>query len=409
MKKSQLILWTAIKAARCYWLALFLFFCVLISIPNMLSAQNCSSTTPKYSIDMTGNPDSIWTSPSVGRAGQCCNVNAPDLCILFTITLDTNAVGVRVEISGGTGTTDYQNNCGNTTPVGSVMCLTGKGPHNLTVCKPGGNNQVYKIYSIPRAYAPIKTTYISQTCSAKVIVVGMKESTIKWKSITNSQYNANLSCTTGCDTTIVRPTSTFPQYVDYQVCGQPDNACDTTSVCDTVRVYFVPPLSVSISPDNGYLCDGNPSLQLAATASGGKSPYQYEWSTSEKTTSITATPGTYYVKVKDVLNCYIATDTVKVTKMPNPNPVITGDSIICEQTKNIVYSVPNDTGSSYSWSVTGGTITSGANSNMVLVNWGTKGTASLSVTETIKTTGCNTTVQFKVTLKNKPASKTILK
>lgn len=404
MKKSQPILSAAKFAERCYRLALFLFLfvCILVCIPEILSAQNCSSSTPTYTIDMTGNPDSIWTSPSVGRAGQCCNVKSPDVCILFKITLDTNAVGVRVEISGGTGTTDYQNNCGNTTPVGSVMCLTGKGPHNLTVCKPGGNNQVYKIYSIPRAYAPIKTTYISQTCSTKVIVVGMKESTINWSSLSGTQYNSNLSCTSGCDTAIVKPNSTFPQYVDYQVCGTPDNACNTTKVCDTVRVYFVTQLGVSISPKNGYLCDGNPSLQLTATATGGKPPYQYEWNTTSKTTSITATPGKYYVKVKDLLNCYIATDTVVVTKVTNPDPVVSGDSILCEKTKNKTYSVVNDTGSTFSWSVTGGTIASGAGTNAVTVDWGSSGSGIVSVTQKYKTTGCTGTKNLNIKLNPLP-------
>ncbi len=60
---------------------------------------------------------------------------------------------------------------------------------------------------------------------------------------------------------------------------------------------------------------------------------------------------------------------------------ITGDTSICEFTKNEIYSVPYTNNSQYNWSITGGVIISGQLSNSIKVNWGTSGSGSLSVYE----------------------------
>ena len=66
---------------------------------------------------------------------------------------------------------------------------------------------------------------------------------------------------------------------------------------------------------------------------------------------------------------------------------ITGDTLVCESAL-VTYSVPSQTGVSYSWTVTGGTITSGQNTNSITIQWGTAGTGTITATIT---NGCGST------------------
>jgi len=61
-------------------------------------------------------------------------------------------------------------------------------------------------------------------------------------------------------------------------------------------------------------------------------------------------------------------------------PEITGNTNLAEYSTGIGYSVPNRAGYSYTWSVTGGTQTSGGTTNSITVDWGAAGTGTVSVT-----------------------------
>ena len=130
-------------------------FKILLSIVILLgyvsydvSAQsgNCDPNTPFFAADLTGNPDSIWISPSESRSDNCCGSSNPDRCIEFEILLDVNAMGIAFNIASGavpTGSMFYQINCGITVAVGDPICLDGVGPHVITFCKPGNNQNTY--------------------------------------------------------------------------------------------------------------------------------------------------------------------------------------------------------------------------------------------------------------------------
>ena len=90
---------------------------------------------------------------------------------------------------------------------------------------------------------------------------------------------------------------------------------------------------------------------------------------------------------------------------PNPTPVIAGKSLACELGPNETYSTPAIAGHSYSWTVTGGTITSDPTQNQITVTWGpyTVSPGTLVVTETIDATGCvTTTPPYQVVLQQRP-------
>ena len=74
---------------------------------------------------------------------------------------------------------------------------------------------------------------------------------------------------------------------------------------------------------------------------------------------------------------YLAVD--KTYKLIGAN--IIGDTSICEFTKNVIYTVPLINNTTYNWSITGGTITSGQLTHQITVDWGVSATGSLTVYE----------------------------
>lgn len=63
-----------------------------------------------------------------------------------------------------------------------------------------------------------------------------------------------------------------------------------------------------------------------------------------------------------------------------PSPVVIGESMVCDFSDEI-YEVANNEGSTYSWVVTGGTISEGQGTSMITVAWQGVGSGSVSVDE----------------------------
>jgi hypothetical protein len=71
-----------------------------------------------------------------------------------------------------------------------------------------------------------------------------------------------------------------------------------------------------------------------------------------------------------------------------PNPSITGPQAICGLPSQAIYTVVDHAGHTYDWSVTGGAIFSGQGTSVLTVDWSTVGGGTVSVVETITSTGC---------------------
>lgn len=302
----------------------FWFLVLLITslLPGKIYAQPCGINTPSFTVNLTGFPQGSWTSPNVVRADQCCGVVPPDRCVEFWITLDPAAVGIRFDIVSGAippGALYYEINCTNPTAVGDTMCISGVGPHRITFCKPGNNQNEYMITSIPAPQAG-PATVATDGCTGILSCSGFQEPTLTWTSVSpgpQGTYNNFLSCTTGCDTVIVTALPGYPPSVLYQVCGLPFGACASQQVCDTVRVYFVSDKTATIIPQNPVICFGGPPATITATGTGGAPPYSYFWSTGATTQSIVVGPGTYWVQITDTTNCPPVYDTVTVIANPS--------------------------------------------------------------------------------------------
>jgi gliding motility-associated-like protein len=314
------------------FLILFVFFSLLST--NKLFAQ-CGSGTPTFIVDLSYDPNASWISPDTARADTCCGVVAPDRCVEFIITLHPDAEGIIFNIYSGAippGSLFYQVACGTPTPLGDALCLNGPGPHSITFCKPGNNNNEYSITSVADpGVGP--NIVVNDGCNGKIFAFGYEPTSIVWTSINPGApgaYDSYLDCTIGCDSVNVSAQVGFPPFVDFQICGLPLGGCDTIPTCDTVRVTFNSTLAATILPLNPTVCFGATGTTITCNGGGGTPPYNYLWSTGDTTQSIYVNVGTYYVTLGDSSGCPPTYDTVVVTAFANTITANAGiDQVVC--------------------------------------------------------------------------------
>ncbi|MDQ3190715.1 MAG: SprB repeat-containing protein, partial [Bacteroidota bacterium] len=316
--------------------SLILFAVIFLLQVNVVNAQ-CGPNVPTFTVNLTGSVDSAWVSPTVFRNDNCCGTTNPDRCVRFIITLDPGSVGINFQVLTGAipgGALFYQINCGPLTPVGSPICLNGVGPHSLTFCKPGNNQNTYGITALPAPSAP-SSQVINDGCTGTLTATGYIESTVTWTSISPGSpgaYNNYLSCTSGCLSTNVTAQPGYPPSIDYQVCGLPLGGCITTPVCFTSTVVFNPTLFANISPINPTVCFGQTGTTITANGVGGSPPYTYLWNTGATTQSIFVGPGTYSVILGDNSDCPPTSASITVTQFASAIASNAGtDIIVCAQ------------------------------------------------------------------------------
>jgi hypothetical protein len=113
----------------------------------------------------------------------------------------------------------------------------------------------------------------------------------------------------------------------------------------------------------------------------------------------TSNAGTYAVTytIPASAGCSSVGVTTQVTITTMPTPVISGSQAVCANSTGNIYSTANVPGDTYSWSISGGTITSSATTNSITVTWGPAGPGWVQVTETVGSTLCVvTTSQYNV-------------
>lgn len=298
------------------------------------SFGQCDGNVPTLAVDLTSSPSATYLSPSIVRNGYCCGVSGNDRCIQFLITLHPDAQGINFNVCAGAvppGALYYQIGCGPQTAVGTPICLNGPGPHVLTFCKPGNNNNQYCITSIPAPSAgpPIA---LNEGCVGTLTSSGFAAGTVQWTSIypgAAGAYNNYLSCPT-CAITNVTGQPGYPAYVDYQVCGFGISPCSAIAFCDTVRVNFYSTLSVNIVPQMPTVCYGATGTTITAIGAGGLPPYSFSWSNGLTTPGIYVGPGTYTVTMSDNSDCPPTTSTVVVTQFLQPIQALAGtDIVVC--------------------------------------------------------------------------------
>ncbi|MCE9539430.1 MAG: SprB repeat-containing protein, partial [Bacteroidetes bacterium] len=193
----------------------------------------------------------------------------------------------------------------------------------------------FGIKIVPPIIAPTAGSDISinQGCTGQITAASYDPASVSWKSIypgAIGAYNSYLSCSAGCLYPTVTPGPSPPAYIDFQICGLP--TCTSANACDDVRVFFKPPLSVTIAPQNPVLCVGQSSTTITATGSGGSPPYTYLWNNVNPAQSIIVGNGTYTVKLSDISGCPPAYATTTVTSFSVAITANAGaDKTVCKQ------------------------------------------------------------------------------
>jgi DNA/RNA endonuclease G (NUC1)/fibronectin type 3 domain-containing protein len=160
-------------------------------------------------------------------------------------------------------------------------------------------------------------------------------------------------------------------------------SASTTGVC--------PPFAAPTALNSGPACAGG-SVNLFATAPLAAT---FSWtgpggftSAQQNPTGVTVA-GTYMVTVTTTNVCFgnqTASTTVAIN--PIPSATITTGSATCALSTGNAASVPNaGTGATYNWSITNGTITSGAGTPSILFTAGSGGSVHLAVT--VSANGCS--------------------
>jgi len=251
----------------------------IITVAGECGCVICQSIVPHFFVNLSGHCDSTWTSPSIERLGKCCDANGSDRCISFSVKIDNNAIGFYILIDGAAPPGHYyQVDCGDQKPLSDLICIPPGGQyHTVTICKPGGNANVYQIRSVCGLLSPDSIS-TRANCSRELTVSGVIESTVTWNDITGGGiYNQYLSCTSGCLTTIFNPDSLAPSIIKYLVCGEVSgNSCTESGiVCDTVVVHVFPEVKISIYPDPPTFCIYDPKTIYAAVSPSGT--YNIKW------------------------------------------------------------------------------------------------------------------------------------
>ena len=138
------------RIAKSQFYFLFIFCFVVLLTSNKLYAQ-CDVTTPSFEVDLSADPDSVWTTTSISRADSCCNRQASnETCIRFNVTLNSNADRIVMYITNPSPVSAlyYYIDCDSVSYMLGDTVSFPAGPHTITYCKSGTDQPTYAIGSV---------------------------------------------------------------------------------------------------------------------------------------------------------------------------------------------------------------------------------------------------------------------
>ena len=135
-----------------------------------------------------------------------------------------------------------------------------------------------------------------------------------------------------------------------------------------VDVVAAPAPRPTIGNPLEYICQGDVAILQA------RDDYiDYRWSTGASgNTLVISEAGTYWLEVTDTNGCVGRSDEVEIIVVDKPDLDITGPLDVCRDDE-LTYRVTSVAGATYSWSIDGGTIVSGASTSSVRVSWSRSG------------------------------------
>ncbi|MFN5005279.1 MAG: autotransporter-associated beta strand repeat-containing protein [Bacteroidota bacterium] len=351
-----------------------------VTLTEAVIASGCSVTTSPYSVTINPNPTpsisgnntvcanalgKVYTTPFVAGNSYSWSVTGGTINGVASnnsVTIDWGAAGIGtltltetiIALGCSVVTPTYSVNI-NPLPVPVITGLS-------TVCA----NQTGVSYSTPNTVGNTYTWVISggtilSGAGTNAVLVNWGGAGTGTLTVTEAVPSSSCSTTTSPYTVIINPTPT------------PVVSGNNTVCANDTRIYTTP-----------FVLGNSYSWSVTGgTISGG--------SNSNSVIVIWGSAGTGTLQVTESAGCVSISSPYNVTINPNPTPLITGLTSVCANQVGVVYSTPNVSGNSYSWVVSGGAIVSGGGTNSIIVNWGAAGTGSVTLTETILSSGCSIT------------------
>jgi len=361
--------------------------------------NGCAAASPtQYDVTVNPLPVPVITGPNlscVGSAGNVYSTAAGMTNYIWTVSpggtitggggTSSNTVTVTWNSAGSQWvrvTYTDANGCTNTSPTQynvNVATPTLSGP--TPTCLGSTSN----VYSTEAGM----TNYIWTVSPGGTITAGgtstSSTATVTWNAAGTQIVTVNYTSSAGC--TALTPTSlnvTVNPLPTPTITGNNDLCAETSGVVYTTQTGKS--LYTWTISSGGTITSGGTSLSNTATVT---------WNS--------AGPRWIRVNYTDANGCTaVAPTQYDVTVKPLPTPGITGSTSECAGATGVAYSTePGKTG--YTWTISGGNITSPTNANSITVTWTTPGSRWVAVNYT-DVNGCaapNPT-QYPVTVKPLP-------
>jgi hypothetical protein len=276
-------------------------------------------------------------------------------------TSDTLVVcaGDTVNLIGSPGYLNYLWNNGATT---QNLAVTSSGTYYLIVTSSNGTTDTSDYFLITVKNRPLLSYTSSgplEFCDGGSVTINVSGAPNLFWSNGSNQNSLTLSSST----------SIFVYGIDI------DNYCLSDTLYFTITEFSNPSINISSNISNNNLCPGSTALLQASGANS------YLWSTNDTTNTISVnSSGWYSVSGTDSNGC-VATDSLFI----GMNPAVVGTQIfgssIVQPNSAQVYATQQNPGNTYVWTVSGGALISGQNSNTISVLWGTSGIGVITLEE----------------------------
>lgn len=351
-----------------------------VFVNETIVATGCAANSSAYSVSVTTAPTSTITGATNVCSGGTFSYSAPSATTYaWTVTGGTisgSATASTVSVVWGAG------------PAGSVSLLTANGICNST------STVATIINTTP---APV-ITGPSAICSgtANIYSTGFNSNyTYTW-TITNGTYTF-----AGNNNTINVTPNTGATSVTVAVLASLNGTTCNGSSSKAVTVSATPTVSVT---GNASVCQNSTQVYTGV----GASTYTFSvtggviTSTTASTATVVWGPnsGTVSVTGTSAAGCS-SSGSLAVTVNPLPSSEIAGSAQVCANNPS-TYNVTSQSGATYAWTVTGGTISGSATGSSINVNWGAAGAGTVNVTVT-SGAGCVSSRTLNTTVNVQPA------
>lgn len=344
---------------------------------NGISGINACSGTTDLVITVSGSV----AQPSIGGNNLVC-IN--DSNLIYSVQYNNGSTYTWTVTSG-------------------VTILSGQGTNSITVNWGTNSGQLYCIESNNCGVSPQDTFIVNvQTIVPLSSIVGTLSVCPFTSNLNYTVNNPNPGSTFSWSInggTIVSGNGTSSVVVDWGDVGTATLIVIENTVCGTqgpdtlTCIISNPPVSPLISFPDDTICSftsnqvysviNNPTsnylwtVPVGSTIINGQGTNQITVNWGNQTTSGLVT----VTEVSICGNGALAMQPVTVLPLPT-DPLITGSDSVCPGQNNVSYTVNNIYGSTYQWTVTGGTIISGDSTNSVMVHWNSNGPGTVTVNQT---------------------------